>query len=226
MAKNNNRSVSNDDSCSSYSNDSSCSDAEAFLFREIIRPPVPGDGASYKVCMDKPNFNIVNNYFSPISGHYTFHLPNSVSLFAGDAVNIKLRIPRQMLKCKYGFEIPMDSGATTYFNNLMGVFKLNAANEIDTKVLTVINNNGCYISVNNQSPGWIEFLLTYMTQNNDEYIDICSIAYSISFDSIKLKSLYGSCCKEKKCKHKCRKPNDVIKLEADTVFEIVTAVEI
>lgn len=213
----------NRDDDSSYSSHSNSSDAEAFLFQEIIRSPIPGDTTSYNVSMDKPYFNIFNKYFSPVPGYYVFDLPNSISLFPDDIINIKIRLPRQMLKCKYGLQIPIGS---MYFDNLVSGFKINAENRIDTEVLTVVNDNGSYIVVNNQFPAWIEFDLIY--QIDTEYTNIHSITYSIGFDSFKLESVYGGCCKDRKCKckYKCRRPDDVIKLEVDTVFQITTASQI
>jgi len=217
----NNENENRDNESSRYSDDSN---ADAYLFREIIRPPVPGDRLSYKVCMDKPNFQIIDKYFSAIPGLYTYHLPNSVSLFPGDHFDIKIRIQRELLKCKSGYMIPIDiqtgHGGIAYFNNLVGVLKVNASNVIDTELLDSAPPNT--IQVNNLLPDMVVFLLTYIA--TETLIDICSISYSISFDSIKLTTLYSDCCKKyEKCKcSKCRRPSDTIKIHAETIFEITT----
>lgn len=217
----NNENRSNRDTDSENHNDSdsssSCDGAQVQMFRELTVPPVDGT-LMYKVHMEKPNFTIKNGYFSSILETRTLNLPNPITLTSDNEIGIIIRIPRQILRCKYGFEIPVNDQSVrppiTYFNNATGALKYNSSNKIITIPAGVI--------VNNDSPGYVEFGISKSGNDPGEnYFDLCSIDYSIIFDAFKLKTLYSGCCKERKCKHKCRRPDDVIKLETETIFSII-----
>ena len=201
--------------------DSSCSsEAEAQMYRELIVPPIDGT-LSYKVCMDKQNFKIANGFFSPVPGIYTFDLPNSISLIQGtnSGFVIKIRIPRQMLTCKYGYEIPMDGTNTIQFKNPAAGLKITSSSGIVT-----FNANTPFVGfqINNSLPSIVEFFLGFAIEDLPSLIDICSISYNVSFDSVKLKSIYTS-CKEHKNKHKCRHADEKFKLKTETIFETFTS---
>lgn len=95
------------------------------------------------------------------------------------------------------------------------------SNTKDCRQITVLNHNcntGTNLSVLNTFPGYVEFIIILRPDIN--IVDICSIDYSINFDTFKLKTLYSNFCKERKRKHKCGCPDDVIKLETETFLEI------
>ena len=172
--------------------------------------------------MDKPNFNIVDKYFSAIPGIYDFDLPNSISITENQLLTIVIRIPRQILKCKYGFEIPITSSQRARaipnrvgpFSNEVAAIKIKSSNGIDTFTSNFLEESSLDFQVNNSAPGYVEFRLRFDPESN--YIDICSLSYSISFDTFKLNTLYSGCCTDHKRKHKCRHPDDRIKLDVET----------
>lgn len=186
--------------------ESSCdSFARANLYREIIRPPVPGDQLAYEVKFDKPQFSIVNGYLSVVPRCYEYNLCNSVSLLEGDTITIKVTVPKQILGCNNGYEFPLGVPLV----NLVGSLKLEADNFNQTVLLTEENVNA-QITVSDDI-GWITFTLTYVTEQDID--NLCSLCYSIGFESIKLVTLYSKCnCKKSNCssckKNKnCRRPD-------------------
>ncbi len=216
MTKNN-----NDDSCDNQSSTSSslsesCDGINVNVFREMSIPP-ENESLAYKVCMDKPNFNIINQYFSSILEARTINLPNAITLTSNHRFEIIIRIKRQILSCKQGFEIPIDiisdDNRVRYFENGRAMVKLNSSSGIYSLNPILI--------VNNRFPGYVEFIIRIRNLEMDA-IDLCSIDYSFIFDTFKLNTLYTGCCKEHKRKHKCRRPDSVIKLETETAIVITT----
>lgn len=206
----------------SSDSDSSCdSFARADLYREIIRPPVPGDQLAYEVKFDKPQFSIVNGYLSIVPRCYEYNLCNSVSLLEGDTVVIKITVPKQILGCKNGYEFPVGVPLV----NLVGSIKFEADNANFTVLLSdaSIAPNGIVVT---DEIGWVTFTLTYVVQQDLD--NLCSLCYSIGFESIKLLSLYHACgCKRSNCNSckkskKCRRPFESISLESETSLTITS----
>lgn len=214
---NNNYSKASDDS-------SSCSDAEVDMYREISFPPNGAVGdLTYKIHMDVPDFNIINNYFTAIPGMYDINLPNAITV-ANTSVNrtvvFTIRIPRQTLQCKYGFDIPVDTVQDQYFTNPRISLMVKSSNRINT---FISGDPEILQLINNQIPAYVEIIFAFLPQFGDTYVDVCSFSYSISFDAFKLKTLYIDCCEHKhKRKHKCRHPDDRIKLNIETVLQLST----
>ena len=207
-------------SCDSRnSSDSSCDrDARVDLYKEIVRPPVPGDTLVYDLNFDKPYFSIINGYMTAVPACYEYKLCNSLSLLLGDTLKLSVSVPKQVLGCRDGYEIPE---GTPIFTNLSGSLKIEAANHCDT--LALPNGGNTILAVNNC--GWITFELSVVLPY--DYNDVCSICYSICFQGLRLTSLYGKCKKMKcRCKNKkCRKSYEHIKMESKTCLQI-TAVSI
>lgn len=204
--------------------ESSCeSFARADLFKEIVRPPVPGDQLAYEVCFDKPIFSIVDGYLSVVPKCYEYNLCNSVSLLDGDTLTITITVPKQILGCHNGYEFP----ANVPLVNLLGSLKLEADNANVTILLTPTNPRQL-ITVTDDI-GWITFTLSFVADR--DYDNLCSLCYSISFQSIKLVTLYSKCkcnkndkCSSCKKGRGCRRPYESITLESETSLSILAVV--
>jgi hypothetical protein len=198
----------------SSSGSSECFEGEFKIYREFIRPPVAGDSLAYEVCMDKPVFNIANGYLSVVPGSYTYDFPNSVTLLADDRIEIILRIPRQILMCKYGYMIPTNAFKNGPVFFLTGTIKINASN--DTLIINAI------VDLNNNLPDIVEFSFR-SGRLPRTLIDICSITYSFTFLPVKLVPLYVKCHEHRhKCGCGCRKPVKSVDLEVENVITLVT----
>jgi len=212
----------NENTPSVLHNDSESSSCDSFaradLYRELVRPPVPGDQLAYEVKFDKPQFSVINGYLSVVPRCYEYDLCNSVSLVAGDTVTIKITVPKQILGCHNGYEFP--AGAPLV--NLVGSLKLEADNANVTILLGAIGT--ATISVVDDI-GWITFTIVFVADQN--YDNLCSLCYSISFEPIKLVTLYSKCnCKRDKCSsckkgRGCRHPYESITLESETSLSIM-----
>jgi hypothetical protein len=209
----------------SHSNDStdssSCdSYARADLYREIIRPPVAGDKLAYEVKFDKPQFNVVNGYLSIVPRSYEYNLCNAVSLLQGDTIEIKVTVPKQILGCKHGYEFPNP----LVLNNLIASLKLEADN---ANLSVLLNGTGTPPGIVVQDNiGWITFTITYVLPQALD--NLCSLSYSIDFDSIKLVTLYSSCkkanCSSCKKNKRCRRPFESITLESETTLSFTAMI--
>jgi len=137
---------------------------------------------AYDINFEKPCFFINNHYITPLLKCYSVVLPNPVSLDVGDSLEIKIKIPKNIFGKKYGY-------------SLEGfVSELASANFKSS--LRLKSSDGCQdIGVSPSAEdycGWLILSMQY-TALTDKICNLCEISYSVCFDPIKVKALYGQC---------------------------------
>ena len=157
----------------------------------IALPPV-GKTNAYDVDLEKPCFFVNNHYISPVQKCYSVKLANPVSLEYCDKLRINIKIPKHIFGEQYGYSL--EDVAKTLENNS----KFCAT-------LRLKSSDGCF-DINRVGDeqleiedfcGWINITIHYQVgevdSNRQEICNLCEIAYSLCFEPIKLKTLYGSC---------------------------------
>lgn len=159
----------------------------------VALPPV-GKTNAYDINLDKPCFFVNNHYLSPVQKCYSVKLTNSVSLEYCDKLRINIKIPKNIFGEQYGY-------------SLEDVAKILDNNDEFCATLRLKSSDGC-IDINRlgNDPtqleiedfcGWINITIHYQVgevdSNRQEICNLCEIAYSLCFEPIKLKTLYGSC---------------------------------
>jgi hypothetical protein len=151
--------------------------------------PSPGKVNSYDINFEKPCFFVNNHYLTPLLKCYSVTLPNPVSLEEEDKLRVKIKVPKSVFGKKYGYDLQ------------------NLYNEINTLNLKVSmrlkSYDGCY-NVSHESPeegilgvdlsdhcGWLVFDIFYVIPQ--KICNLCEISYSLCFDPVKIKLLYGQC---------------------------------
>jgi len=159
----------------------------------ISLPPI-GKTNAYNVDLDKPCFFVNNHYISPVQKCYNVKLPNPVSLEFCDIIRINIKIPKNIFGEKYGY-------------SLEDIAKELRNNENFCAGLRLKSSDGCVDITRRASEdtqldiedhcGWINIIIHYqvgeVNSNIEEICNLCEISYSLCFDPVKLKTLYGSC---------------------------------
>jgi len=159
----------------------------------IALPPI-GSTNAYNVDLDKPCFFVNNHYISPVQKCYTVKLPNPVSLEFCDRIRIKIKVPKHILGERYGY-------------SLEDLAKVLRNNENFCAGLRFKSSDGCIDITRNaaedtqldieNSCGWINITIHYQVGEVDSsrqsICNLCEISYSLCFDPVKLKTLYGAC---------------------------------
>jgi hypothetical protein len=157
----------------------------------IALPPV-GKTNAYDINLEKPCFFVNNHYISPVQKCYSVKLANPVSLEYCDKLRINIKIPKHIFGEQYGYSL--EDVAKTLENNS----KFCAT-------LRLKSSDGCF-DINRVGDeqleiedfcGWINITIHYQVgevdSNRQEICNLCEIAYSLCFEPIKLKTLYGAC---------------------------------
>jgi len=118
---------------------------------------------------------------TPLLKCYSVTLPNPVSFISGDIIRVSIKIPMNIFGQKYGYSL----------ENLDDSVNGKSAG------LRLKSSTGC-LDVNtelkiDQFCGWIIIKLEHVVDSTEEICNLCEISYSICFDPVKLKVLYGQC---------------------------------
>lgn len=161
----------------------------------IITLPSVGKTNSYIVNFQNPCFIINNNFISPILRCYNVVLPNPVSLEFNDKLRIKIKMPKQILCKTFGYTLET-LVSDLQKNNFSASLRFKTSNGC-------IDINRCVIEENeleiNDYCGWICITINYHVGCEEEHKDIdiicnlCEISYSLCFDPVRIKVLYGMC---------------------------------
>lgn len=159
----------------------------------IALPPV-GKTNAYDVDLEKPCFFVNNHYISPVQKCYSVKLANPVSLEYCDKLRINIKIPKHIFGEQYGYSLEdvaktlennPDFCATLRLKSSDGCFDINRVGNVSTQLEI---EDFC---------GWINITIHYQVgevdSNRQEICNLCEIAYSLCFEPIKLKTLYGAC---------------------------------
>lgn len=159
----------------------------------IALPPV-GKINAYDVDLDKPCFFVNHHYISPVKKCYSVKLTNSVTLEYCDKLRINIKIPKHIFGEKYGYSLEdvvktlnnnSEFCATLRLKSSDGCFDINRVGNVATQLEI---EDFC---------GWINITIHYQVgevdSNRQEICNLCEIEYSLCFEPIKLKTLYGSC---------------------------------
>ena len=157
----------------------------------VTLPPV-GKTNAYDINLEKPCFFVNNHYISPVQKCYSVKLANPVSLEYCDKLRINIKIPKHIFGEQYGYSL--EDVAKTLENNS----KFCAT-------LRLKSSDGCF-DINRVGDeqleiedfcGWINITIHYQVgevdPSREEICNLCEIAYSLCFEPIKLKTLYGAC---------------------------------
>lgn len=143
--------------------------------------PAAGKTNAYDINLEKPCFFINNHYITPLLKCYSVVLPNPVSLDVGDNLEIKIKIPKNIFGIKYGYSLEnfVNDLASANFNSSLRLKSSDVCKDLnDTPTAT----DYC---------GWIVVSMSY--RSTEKICNLCEISYSICFDPIKVKTLYGQC---------------------------------
>ena len=148
-----------------------------------ITAPIVNGTHAYEADFDRPKFFVNNHYLTPVKQCYNYNLPNPVSLNTNHTLTIKVKIPKQILGNKYGYELENFNNVS----NLMVSLRLKSSDGCrDIDNVTTNINEFC---------GWYILELEYIPQN--DICNLCNISYSLCFDPLKLKTLYAICNQDK-----------------------------
>lgn len=146
---------------------------------------------AYDIDFEKPCFFINNHFISPLLRCYSVTLPNPVSLEKCDKLRIRIKIPKNIFGQKYGYTL---DDFTKELQNQGSKFIAG---------LRLKSSDGCLdIKRDSTDPkqlqiqdycGWIIITIHYQVENPEQICNLCEIAYSICFDPVKVKALYGQC---------------------------------
>jgi len=156
-----------------------------------IALPAEGKTNAYDINFEKPCFFINNHYITPLLKCYSVVLPNPVTLEENDELKINIKIPKNIFGKKYGYSL---EGFVSELND-MTVSDFKAS-------LRLKSSDGCKdINSNDEGAdltatdycGWLILSLSYQLQADEKICNLCSISYSLCFNPIKVKALYGQC---------------------------------
>lgn len=165
---------------------------------KYIYLPGAGKTNAYNIDFEKPCFFVNNHYISPILKCCKATLPNPVNLGRLDEIKISIKIPKNIFGIKYGYSLDNFSEELNKEEyNFKGSLRFKSSDRcIDIKRS---KENGLSIS---DYCGWIIITLSYIVGDNTdetqgsipmEICNLCEISYSIFFNPVKLKVLYGQC---------------------------------
>ena len=166
----------------------------------VSRPADAGAVNAYDVDFEKPNFFVNNHWLTPVKSCYSLQLSNPVSLESGDKLRIKIKVPKQILGQKYGYELEgLESHAMTASLRLKSSDGVRDVDSTDDE-LVITKEAFC---------GWFIITLTYHAST--DVCNLCNIGYSLCFQPLKLKTLYGVCDGD---------DNEIVKFDSETCVEI------
>ena len=143
--------------------------------------PAAGKTNAYDINFEKPCFFINNHYITPLLKCYSVVLPNPVSLDANDSLEIKIKIPKNIFGKKYGYSLEgfVNELSNANFNSSLRLKSSDGCKDID-----IVPSADDYC-------GWLILSMKYTA--TEKICKLCSISYSLCFDPIKVKALYGQC---------------------------------
>lgn len=146
--------------------------------------PSTGKTLSYEIDSEKQCFLINNGYIKSLNKEYNINIPNPFTMWISDAIELKIKIPTQILGKNIGYDL--QSLVDTLNNNISAGLNIKGSNNN-----ILINNNEVLIE---KYCGWIVFTIKY--QPSIEICNICKISYNLCFEDIKIKELYNKKIKE------------------------------
>ncbi len=159
----------------------------------IVLPPV-GKTNAYDINLERPCFFVNNHYISPVKKCYSVKLTNSVSLEYCDKLRINIKIPKNIFGEQYGYSL--EDVAKTLNNNSEFCASLRLKSSDGCIDINRVGNDSTQLEIEDFC-GWINIIIHYQVgevdNNRQEICNLCEIAYSLCFEPIKLKTLYGSC---------------------------------
>ena len=157
-----------------------------------ITMPASGRVNSYDINFEKPCFFVNNHYLTPLLKCYSVTLPNPVSLESEDKLRVKIKVPKSVFGKKYGYDLQnlYDEINTL---NLKVSMRLKSSDGYYNVVSGVDPTEQGSLDVNlSDHCGWLVFDIFYgVTQ--EKICNLCEISYSLCFDPVKIKLLYGQC---------------------------------
>ena len=159
----------------------------------IALPPV-GKINAYDVDLEKPCFFVNNHYISPVQKCYSVKLANPVSLEYCDKLRINIKIPKHIFGEQYGYSLEDVKNELYNNNEFRATLRLKSSDGcID---INRVGNVSTQLEIDDYC-GWINITIHYQVgevdSNRQEICNLCEIAYSLCFEPIKLKTLYGAC---------------------------------
>lgn len=156
-----------------------------------ITMPSSGKVNSYDINFEKPFFFVKNHYLIPLLKCYNVILPNPISLEKDDFIKIKIKVPKSIFGKKYGYNLQnlydekdnLNLKVSMRLKSSDDCFNINSGNDNEEGFLEVILTDHC---------GWLVFEFLYFV-NQEKICNLCEISYSLCFDPVKIKLLYGQC---------------------------------
>jgi hypothetical protein len=161
---------------------------------ENISLPASGKTNAYDIDFDKPCFFVNNHYISPVKKCYNVKLPNPVSLEWCDKLRINIKLPINILGESYGYSIEDLAKLLRGSDDFCAGLRLKSADGCIDITRRASEDNQLEIE---EYCGWINIIIHYevgeIDSNRQEICNLCEIGYSLCFEPVKLKTLYGSC---------------------------------
>lgn len=150
---------------------------------------------SYDINFQQPCFFINNHYITPLLRCYNVILPNPISIEKCDRIRIKIKIPKQIFGTKYGYSLDNLHKELQNDTNFCVGLRLKSSDGCIN--IRRYNNEPEQLTIKDYC-GWIVITIQYTVGDKDgpainAICNLCEIAYSICFDPVKIKSLYGTC---------------------------------
>lgn len=156
---------------------------------QYITMPAAGQINSYDINFVKPCFFINNHYLTPLLKSYNVILQNPISLENNDKFIIKIKVPKNVIGKKYGYDLQnlydnidsLNLKVSMRLKSSDGYYNINSGNNNEQGFLNINLSDHC---------GWLVFNILYGV-NQEKICNLCEISYSLSFDPINIKLLYG-----------------------------------
>lgn len=144
----------------------------------INRPANAGGVNSYDVEFKNPNFFVNNHFLTPVQTCYGVELSTPVTLEAGDKLRIKIKVPKQILGERYGYDLEgIDAHAMTASLRLKS-----------TDGIVDLGSPDVSVSVTSLC-GWYVISIERVV-GDDGLCNLCEITYGLCFEQFQLKTLY------------------------------------
>jgi len=154
-----------------------------------ITMPASGRVNSYDINFEKPCFFVNNHYLTPLLKCYSVTLPNPVSLESDDKLRVKIKVPKSVFGKKYGYDL---QNLYDEINTLKVSMRLKSSDGCYNVVSGDDNKQGFLEVILTDHCGWLVFDIIYDV-NQEKICNLCEISYSLCFDPVKIKLLYGQC---------------------------------
>lgn len=172
-----------------------CNGSVTINNNQKITLPSIGKTNSYKVDFEKPCFFINNHFLSPILRCHNVILSNPVTLEFCDKIRIKIKIPKQILGKTYGYSLDCLTNELIK-NNFSAGLQFKSSDGCIDATRCIDNDNELEIE---DFCGWINITIHYQIGSDEDNLHIericnlCEISYSLCFEPVKIKALYGVC---------------------------------